>query len=62
MKIITLLAAFATFVMMLMQIYYCIANIIRGDFLIVVVIFNLLYALGYGLLSAFFFLLSLKLK
>ena len=65
MKTITLLAAIAACLMALVQVYfsYCsIIDIIDGYGLFDNIIINLIFTLGYGMLSTFFFLLYKKQK
>lgn len=63
MKAITLLAAIAACLMALVQVYflYCtIIDFIGGYEIFATVLVNLIFTLGYGMLSTFFFLLYFK--
>ena len=63
MKTVTLLTAITACLMALVQVYFLFCSIvdfIDGDGLFANVIINLIFTLGYGMLSAFFFLLYKK--
>ena len=62
MKRITLLAAIATCLMALMQVYYLFLNVSSGYVVFEQFIINLIYGLGYGMLCTFFYLLYKKQK